>query len=105
MSKETMQLLDFEPLFYILDNAGCKAMVVKKENKYEYSGVWIWKQNDKWAVWAANLGKSHLQEYVRNYEFTKQKDEAVNFCEQSNYRKPLSTEQMQYLNQNPDFHY
>lgn len=104
-SIEGFTLLDFKPLFYILDYGRCKAMVVKREDKYEYSGVWMQKQNDKWEVWPANMGKSHLQEYIPNYTFTKNKQEAIDFCEQANNRKPLTTEQMQHLNSNPDFHY
>ena len=109
------KLLDFEPLFYIIDKGCCKMMIVKKENKYEYSGVWIGKTGVSIPVnghnhyltdiWPANLGKSHIQEYVTNYEFTKSEEEAYEMFDKLKDNIPMTTEQMQYKNRNKDFHY
>ena len=107
--EEIHDMIDFEPLFYIMDKGLCRLMLVKKEDKYEYSGAWIDRSNKKADdlpdVYAANLGKSSLQEYVTNYEFTKSEDEAFDWLNSLDNQKPLTTEQMQNRNQNPDFHY
>ena len=109
------KLLDFEPLFYIIDKGCCKMMIVKKENKYEYSGVWMGKtgvsipingsKHYLTDIWPANLGKSHIQEYVTNYEFTKSKDEAYEMLDKIKDNIPMTAEQMQNLNQDQSFHY
>lgn len=103
--EQPLELLDFDPLFFILDKGRCQIMIVKKEDKYEYSGMWLKRENYKWDLCHANMGKSHLKEYVTNYDFTKDKEQALHFAWASGLKIPLTTEQMQLKNSNPDFHY
>lgn len=97
--------LNFEPLFYIIDKGRCQIMVVKKQDRYEYKGLWLKRQNYKWHICPACIGKHHLREYITNYDFTNSKEDAINFAYVSALMIPMTTEQMQHANSNPDYHY
>lgn len=109
---EWFDMINFKPLFYIIDKGLCRVMMVKREDKYEYSGVWfnnrqIYKEGkpQRERIHHANLGKSSLQEYFSNYDVTKSKDEAFDFLESVDGKEPMTTEEMQHANHNPDFKY
>lgn len=107
------ELLNFEPLFYIIDKSLCRMMMVRKGDKYEYKGVWIQKgrkyigDHPHWPteIIPACVSKGHLLEYVTNYEFTKSREEADRLLESIRDNIPMTTEQMQHLHHDPNFHY
>lgn len=109
MKREEFEMImdvDFDPLFYILDKGLCRIMLVKTHDKYEYNGLWVKRGKGFTDRHYATLGKSSLEEYVTNYDFTNSKEEAFSFwCTNVVGKTPMTTEQMQHLNQNQDFHY
>lgn len=68
---------DFVPLFFILDK-NCKwVMVVRKQDKYEYKGVFIaYDDPGKWRIWAACKGVQQFREYQDTFDFTKEESQA-----------------------------
>jgi hypothetical protein len=107
--------LDIKPLFYIIDKGLCRVMAVKKHDTYEYFGVWIQsgkkfvdgKEQSNWPykVYAASITRSHLHEYLTNYDITELQEQAFNFLEDVKYKRQLDKEEMQLLNSNSDYHY
>lgn len=104
--KRIKTVLSFESLFYILDRGLCRVLFVEKEDKYEYFGLWVrQKPDDFHEVYEASINKQCVQEYITNYDFTKDKNTVISFMNETANKKPLTTEQMQNQNSNPDFHY
>lgn len=89
-------VLDFEPLYYILDKCALTVLAAKKQDKYEVSGVYIRLQNDKWVIWPANLNNQNPWEYPTRYVITKDKDEAWMFALDMSEEDPMPEEWCQF---------
>jgi hypothetical protein len=78
----TLPTFDFEPMFFILDTKCKWVMVVEKEDKYSYKGVYLAYQGKQhgFQQWPAYQNKNTLLEYAPSYDFTKNKDEAIRWA-------------------------
>lgn len=105
MLEELKAQIDFNPVFWILDTGRCKAMAVKRDDKYEFFGVSLEIKDLVIESYPACMSKGHLHEFRSNYEFTKDSESALQFLIESQGRVRLTTEQMQGMHHDPDIIY
>lgn len=84
-------VLDFKPLFYILDKCQHTVLAAKKQDRYEVSGMYVRfdMRKDDWEIWPANFNNQAPWEFPDRYEFTKDEDYAWLFAVAMSPAKPL----------------
>jgi hypothetical protein len=78
----TDPVLEFKPLFYILDKCQHTVLAAKKQDRYEVSGMYVRFDKDKndWKIWPANFNNQAPWEFPDRYEITKNEEEAWYFA-------------------------
>lgn len=95
MSKETTEIsnlvLDFKPIFFILDKCQLTVLAAKKQDKYEVSGVYLRlnRVSNKWDMWTANFNNQLPWEFPERFIITKDEQEAWLFAEVLSTANPL----------------
>ena len=101
MLQELGAQIDFTPVFWILDMSRCRAMAVKRSDKYEFFGAYMEMKNLSIESYPACMSRGHLHEFRTNYDFTHEPKEVIDFLVESQNRVPLTTEQMQTIHHDP----
>lgn len=83
MSLQENPNLEFEPLFFVIDKCKTYVMAVKRQDKYELSGVYVkWDLiKAEWVIWPANFNSQLPWEFPERFVITKDAQEAWFYCE------------------------
>lgn len=81
--------LDFVPKFFILDKCNLTAMAVKRQDKYELSGVYVRCVKKEWEIWPASFNSQLPTEFPDRFEITMNQEEAWLFAVVMSIAKPL----------------
>lgn len=74
-------ILDFKPLFFILDRCQNTVLAAKKQDKHEVIGVYIkYLENGEWKIWPANFNNQLPCEFPDRFEFVNDEQEAWLFA-------------------------
>lgn len=73
-------VLDFKPLFYILDKCKNRVLAAKRQDKYEISGLYVKCYKKKWEMWPANFNSQLPSEFPERFDITMDEEEAWLFA-------------------------
>lgn len=105
MLKELISKIDFTPEFWILDMGLCRAMAVKRSDRYEFFGTYVEMKNLSIESYPACTSRGYLYTYRTNYDFTHEPEEVLKFLIEAQTKKPLTTMQMQGIHHDPSIIY
>lgn len=78
----TDPILDFKPLFYILDKCQLTVLAAREQDRYEVKGVYVKmkKKTKEWEIWPACLNNQAPWEFPDRYEIIGDAEEAWLFA-------------------------
>jgi hypothetical protein len=88
-------ILDFKPLFYILDKCQNTVLAAREQDRYEVKGVYVRYlfPIKEWEIWPACFNNQEPWEFPDRYEIISDEHEAWFFAEALSTAKPLNDEQ------------